>query len=87
MLEAPSIKPLAEQTSVGSGYQLWVDRGTDGACNAPQPAAGTYAVVQCSSCIANPAANSYDCSRGCAEHWPGCCPADGTPAPAGCFGG
>ena len=80
-------KPISEQTSVGSGYQIWVDRGTDAACNAASPPVGTYAVIQCSSCIANPSQNSYDCGSGCGEYWPNCCPADGSAAPAGCYGG
>jgi hypothetical protein len=79
--------PLSEQTSVGSGYQIWVDRGTDAACNAPQPPPGTYAVIQCSSCIANPSQSSFDCAAGCAEHWPACCPGDGSQPAPNCFGG
>jgi hypothetical protein len=82
-----STAPISEQTSVGSGYQIWVDRGTDAACNAPQPEVGTYAVIQCSSCIANPAENSFDCANGCAEYWPACCPGDGTDPQPGCYGG
>jgi hypothetical protein len=78
---------VSQATSVGSGYQILVDRGTNASCVAQAPPVGTYAIIQCSSCIANPSANSYDCSAGCAEKWPNCCPADGsTPAP-GCFGG
>jgi len=82
-----SATPISDQTSVGSGYQIWIDRGTDAACNSPSPPAGTYAVIQCSSCIANPAKDSYDCRAGCADYWPGCCPSDGSAPPPGCYGG
>jgi len=78
---------VASATSVGSGYQIWVDRGTDAACNTPQPDPGTYAVIQCASCIANPSQNSYDCAAGCGEYWPGCCPGDGTEPAPGCWSG
>jgi hypothetical protein len=78
---------ISEQKSVGSGYQIWVDRGTDAACNSQPPAVGTYAVIQCSSCIANPSANSYDCAPGCAEYWPNCCTGDGTAPQPGCWTG
>jgi hypothetical protein len=78
---------VSSAKNVGSGYQIWVDRGTDAACNSPSPPTGTYAVIQCASCIANPSADSYDCSPGCAEKWPDCCPADGTPAQPGCWNG
>ena len=71
----------AQPTLVGSGYQVWIDRGTDAACNGPMPPAGTYAVIQCSSCLADPSANSYDCTPGCGEYWPGCCPT----ASGGCY--
>jgi hypothetical protein len=77
----------ADATKIGSGYQINVDRGTDAACNPGSAPSGAYAVIQCSSCIANPSANSFDCSAGCSEYWPGCCPADGSEPAAGCYGG
>ena len=80
-----SSKPVSQQTKVGSGYQLRIDRGIDAACNNPAAPVGTTAMVQCSSCIANPASGSYDCSAGCSQYWPSCCPADGSAPPAGCF--
>jgi hypothetical protein len=78
---------VAELTKVGSGYQVMIDRGIDGSCVNPQPPSGTYAVVQCSSCIADPSKQSYDCSAGCAQYWPNCCPADGSTPAANCYGG
>ena len=74
-------KPIGDQPKVGSGYQIMIDRGIDALGNNAQPPAGTYAVIQCSSCIADPSQNSYDCSPGCAQYWPNCCPT----ATAGCF--
>ena len=74
-------RPISEQTSLGSGYQIWIDRGTDAACNSPTPPPGTYAVVQCRACETNPAESRYDCSAGCSDYWPGCCPS----AYPGCF--
>ncbi|HEY3357008.1 MAG TPA: hypothetical protein VGQ83_27405 [Polyangia bacterium] len=78
-------KPISEQPKVGSGYQVMIDRGTDAACINPPPASGTYAVVQCSSCIADPSKSSYDCSPGCAQYWPNCCPGDGSTPAANCY--
>jgi hypothetical protein len=74
-------RPVSEQVSVGSGYQIFVDRGTDAACNSQTPPAGTDIVVQCGACLADPSENQYDCSPGCSEYWPNCCPT----AQIGCF--
>jgi hypothetical protein len=73
----------AQATSVGSGYQIRVDRGIDASCKNPPAPPNTTAVVQCSSCIADPAQNSFDCSPGCSQYWPTCCASD-TPQP-GCY--
>jgi hypothetical protein len=53
-----------------------VDRGTDEGCTTPPAPAGTVTVVQCVTCAADPAAGVFDCSPGCARHWPDRCPAD-----------
>jgi hypothetical protein len=73
--------PISSQSWLGSGYQLWIDRGTDPACNFAPPAQATTAFVQCQACDTNPVENRYDCSPGCADYWPACCP---SPTP-GCF--
>jgi hypothetical protein len=68
--------PLHELRGLASGYQFRVDRGTDAACNKSPAPLGTSAVVQCSSCLANPAEGAFDCSPGCASYWPRCCAAE-----------
>jgi hypothetical protein len=71
-------------TSIGSGYQIKIDRGFTGSCT-PNPAPdNTTAVIQCASCIANPKESSYDCSANCKPHWPDCCPDDGSEPAPGC---
>jgi hypothetical protein len=70
-----------QATCPQAGYQILIDRGIDEAGTNPQPPPGTFAVVQCSSCVADPSQDSYDCSPGCAGYWPGCCPE----AQPGCF--
>jgi hypothetical protein len=74
-------RPIAEQRALGAGHQIWIDRGTDAACDRPAAPPATRALVQCTSCIANPAENSYDCAPGCAPYWPRCCPT----ATPGCY--
>jgi hypothetical protein len=74
-------RPVAELRSVGSGHRIWVDRGTDDRCVTPAAPAATRLIVQCAACLANPSADQYDCSPGCAELWPDCCPVPR----AGCY--
>ncbi|MBI5481817.1 MAG: hypothetical protein HY906_23375 [Deltaproteobacteria bacterium] len=71
-----STKPVGELRGLASGYQFRIDRGTDVSCNKAPAATGTSAVVQCASCLANPAKGAFDCSPGCAAYWPKCCATD-----------
>ncbi|HEY3355080.1 MAG TPA: hypothetical protein VGQ83_17635 [Polyangia bacterium] len=72
--------PDSEASGVTGGFAIRVDRGVDDTCTSPPPPADTELVVQCESCAADPAHDSYDCSPACAGYWPRCCP---TPTP-GC---
>ena len=62
---------------LGSGLRLGVDRGADATaavCTLLSAPGGTITEIQCGTCAARPERYEYDCSAGCADYWPRCCP-------------